>query len=219
MEKKKNKWDLVVLIALLISVTGITLGFAAISRYIVIQSNTKVKYNEYDFKVQFSSNKNGISQPIVIPITYPRNLKATNAYIDNSGKDSVIRNLSAEFTGPGQSATYSFYAYNSGKYEAYLKSINFNNIEEKETNKICTAIGTTDQAIVDKTCDDINIIVKVGKEHPTSSTVKNISNHILLRNNPEPVIVTIYYDEEAEVIDGNFSVKFGEITLQYSIVD
>lgn len=218
-KKQLDKWSIVVIIALLLAVSGVTFGFAAVSRYIIIQSNTKVKYNEYDFKVQFSSNKNGISNDLVTPITYPQGLKATNAYIDNSERDSVIRNLSVEFSAPGQSATYYFYAYNSGKYAAYLKSINFNNVQGTDLNKVCIATDSGEQSVVDKVCDDINISVKVGKENPTSSTIKNINSHILLRNNPEPVVVTISYDDDGLVANDDFTVKFGEISLHYSVVD
>jgi len=219
--KKHNidKWSLIILIALSLSIMGLTFGFAAVSRYIVIQSNTKVKYNEYDFKVQFSSNQNGISNDIIIPSTYPHDINATNGYIDNKGDGSIVRNLSAEFTAPGQSVTYVFYAYNSGKYSAFLKSINFNKINGENTNKICTAITPSDQETVDKVCNDINISVKVGKENPAYSTVENINNHILLRNHPEQVIVTISYDDNAVIANGDFKVNFGDIVLKYSSVD
>lgn len=221
MEKNKNmdKWSLIVLIALLLSVTGVTLGFAAISRYIVIQSNTKVKLNESDFKVNFSSDPNGVVENVIVPTTYPSGVKATDAIIDNSGDESIIRNLSAEFDAPGQSVTYKFYSVNSGKYIAYLKSINFNNVSGETSNKICESTGNADQALVDRACEGIKISVKVGELNPAYSTVDNIEDHILLKEYSETIIVTIEYEEDAVVANGDFNVKFGDIVLRYSAVD
>ncbi|MBQ9071697.1 MAG: hypothetical protein IJY25_00875 [Bacilli bacterium] len=217
--KKLDKYTIMVIIALLLAVSGLTFGFAAISRYVVIQSNTKVKYNEYDFKVNFSSHPNSVVENVIVPTTYPKDVKATYGYIDNRGDDSVIRNLSAEFSAPGQSATYQFYIVNSGKYASYLKSINFNNVDGKSSNKICEATGITDQATVDKACEGIKISVKLGKENPTYSTIKNINNHILRKDSYEPILVTIEYDEDALVANGDFNVKFGDIVIKYSSVD
>jgi len=223
MKKSSNKKDnrnlffYLIILGMLFAISGITFGMAAISKQVVIESNTKIKFNETDFKVNFSSNPNTIMEDPISPITIPSNVEASKAIIDNSGDEPVIRNLSAEFNAPGESVTYKFYILNSGKYAAYLKSINFLNITGDTVNKSCKTTGIVSQEAVDKACEGINISVKVGKEEVTYSTVNNINNNILLNNNYETIIVTISYEEDSLVAEGDFNVNFGDITLKYNV--
>lgn len=218
-EKDKNKkWRLIILLGLLFAISGLTLSFLTISKHIVIQAEQKVKPNPNDFKVQFSSHPYSIINAPIYPITYPVRLKATPGYISNKG-NLVIYNLSAEFNNPGQSATYHFFAVNSGKYSAYLKKIDYTKLTGYETNKVCIAKDSNKQSLVDQACDGIKVIVKVGKENYTSNTINKIDNHILPKDSFENIYVTILYDDDAKKVDADFNVKFGEIHLIYSSVD
>ena len=85
--------------------------------------------------------------------------------------------------------------------------------------KSCKTAGIASQESVDKACEGIKIAIKVGKENVTYSTVNNINNHILRKNNYETIIVTISYEENALVAEGDFNVSFGDIALKYSVVD
>lgn len=217
--KKRTNWELVIIIALLLAVSGVTIGFATISRYVVIQSSTQVSLNELYFKVNFSSNSNKLEENPIIPTTSPAGVKASEAVIYNTENESVISNLYAEFDAPGQSVNYEFYVVNTGKYAAYLKSIIFENIVGESTSKVCTLSDGTNQILEKEVCDNINISIKVGKEDVTNSTIPEISNHILQKNNHETVIVTISYDEDAVLSNKSFKVKFGDISILYSAVD
>ena len=123
------------------------------------------------------------------------------------------------FTKPGQSATYEFYAYNNGELDAFLKSVIYSNVTGQNSSKVCTAtVGTTD-SLVQSACNDISVKVKVGVESTTNGSVANITNHILNKKTAEKIIVTIEYAENAQVTDGDFTVAFGDISLNYSSVD
>ena len=117
------------------------------------------------------------------------------------------------FTEPGQSATYTFYAYNAGEYIAYLKSIVF------EGNKVCTAQGETTQALVDTACTGISLSVKVGSEAATTSSVATITNHSLAKTGADEVTVVISYAEDAGRADGDFEVTLPSVVLTYKSVD
>ena len=208
----------VTIIALTICVIGLSIGFAAFSNVLNIKPNATVSPNSNSLNVDFSSSQTEVVTGEIIPTLNPVNLIATNAIIDNTSAPT-ISNLNVTFTKPGQSAVYEFYAYNDGELDAFLKSIVYSNVTGQNSSKVCTAsVGTTD-ALVQSACNGISVKVKVGSESITKGSVANITNHSLAKKTGEKVIVTIEYDANAQVTDGDFNVKFGDIALNYSSVD
>ena len=208
----------VTIIALTICVIGLSIGFAAFSNVLNIKPNANVTPNSNSLNVDFSSKENEVVTGEIVPTVNPINLTATNAIIDNTNAPT-ISNLNATFTNPGQSVTYEFYAYNAGELDAFLKSIIYSNVTGQSSNKVCTAsVGTTD-SLVQSACNGISVKVKVGSESVTTGSVANINNHSLATKTGEKIIVTIEYAENAQVTDGDFTVSFGDIALNYSSVD
>ena len=72
---------------------------------------------------------------------------------------------------------------------------------------------------MEKACNGISVKVKVGSEAETNSGIANISNHSLVKKASEPVTVTLEYAAGSDRADGDFTVSFGDITLNYSSVD
>ena len=216
MEKQKTG-QIIAVIALVVAVAGVSIGFAAFSNVLKIQSSATVTPSADTLNVDFSNTNTSVVAGEITPTVNPASLVATKATIDNSG-DPTISNLSATFTEPGQSATYTFYAYNAGELDAYLKSIVYANVTGNTTSKVCTAkTGTTD-TLVQKACDGISVKVSVGSENATGS-IANITNHSLAKKNGEAVTVTLEYAANSDRADGDFDVKFGDITLNYSSAD
>lgn len=221
----------IAMVALLIGVVGLTLGFAAFSNTLTIKSSATVVPNATEFNVDLSGVETGDITTSVAPTTSSEAVTATTAAIDNGGTNAAeISNLSATFTEPGQSATYTFYARNIGEYTAYLNTITFSEVSDG-ANKVCTA-GVTggenpaDQDLVDEACDYISVKVEVGSLEATGSMDNAaIGSHSLAVGAAEKIIVTIEYaatgaeGEEAARADGEFSVAFGDIVLNYSSVD
>lgn len=131
---------------------------------------------------------------------------------------TAITNLSAVFTEPGQYVVYSFYAYNTGRYDAYLNDVTFKNIDGKNVNKECIALPGTRDDLVRQVCGDIQITVQVGSAIFKQTTNK-IQNHILNRNAAEVVTIKFTYVNNDHYADGDFEIDFGDITLNYSSVD
>ena len=226
MEKQRNGQYLAI-VALIIGVVGLSIGFSAFSNVLKIQASADVSPDASTFNVDFSSSDSEVETNPIVPeitqattpeVTPAVSLAATNAVIDNSS-DPTISNLNATFNAPGQKATYKFYAYNKGELDAFLKSVIYANVSGQTANKVCTAAQGTTDALVQKACEGIVVKVKVGNEAETTSGLASITNHQLLKSASEPVTVTIEYLENSARADGDFTVSFGNISLNYSSVD
>ena len=215
--EKNRSGQFIALLALIVAIVGVSVGFAAFSSALRIQSSANVKPDQNTLNVDFSSSATAVETNAIKPTTTPTTVVATDATIDNSA-DPVIRNLSATFKEPGQKAVYTFYAYNAGELEAFLKSIVYENVSSKNSNKVCTAGEGTTDALVQKACEGISLKVKVGTEAETSSGIASISNHSLGKAKSEEITVTLEYASDATRADGDFTVSFGDVTLNYSSV-
>ena len=216
--EKNRKVQMIAIVALVVGIVGLSVGFAAFSSVLNIQTSANVKPDSSTLNVDFSSAEDKVEVAEIIPTATPNSLVTTNGIIDNS-VDPTISNLSATFTEPGQSVVYKFYAYNAGELNAYLKSIVFGNVAGQNATKICTAGQGTTDALVQKACEKISVKVKVGNEIETTTGKASITGHTLAKDNGELVIVTLEYEAGAGRADGDFTVAFGDITLNYSSAD
>ncbi len=226
MEKNRDL-KLVLVTVLAVGIVGLSIGFAAFSNVLRINSSANVSPDEHSFNVDFSSSESAVEENDIVATMSSTALtdynpavpmSATNAKINND-TDPTISNLSATFNAPGQKAVYNFYAYNKGELDAYLKSIVYANVSGQTSNKVCTAGQGTTDALVQKACEGIVVKVKVGSEAETTSGLASITNHQLIKSASEPVTVTIEYLANSAVADGDFTVSFGDISLNYSSVD
>lgn len=216
--EKNRKVQIIAIVALVVGIVGLSIGFAAFSSVLNIQTSAKVKPDSSTMNVDFSSAEDKVEVAEIIPTATPNSLVTTNGVIDNAG-DPTISKLSATFTEPGQSVVYKFYAYNAGELDAYLKSIVFSNVTDQNATKICTANQGTTDALVQKACDKISVKVKVGNEIETTTGKASITGHTLSKGAGELVTVTLEYEAGADRADGDFTVDFGNITLNYSSAD
>ena len=207
-------YRIIALVALVLGIAGVTLGYAAFSNTLTISSSAEVKPDPSTFNVDFSSSNSAVVANAITP-TLSANVtgfNATNATIDNTSAPT-ISNLKATFTAPGQSVTYTFYAYNAGQYIAYLNSIVFSG------SKTCTAKSGTTQGLVDTACTGISLSVKVGAEAVTTTSIASIDSHSLGINAAEEIVVTISYAAGSGVADGDFDVTLPDIVLTYASAD
>lgn len=217
MEKDRSS-KVIAIAALLVAVIGLSVGFASFSSTLTISSSAHVTPNSDTFKVVFSSNGTTLTSETVNGDVTGSGASATAATINNSAANPTITGLAATFTEPGQKVVYTFYAHNSGEYDAFLKSVTYANVTDESTSRVCTAgVGTT-EALVTSACDDISVKVNVGTTNTTASTA-DITGHSLLKGAFEEITVTIEYAADGDRADGDFSVAFGDISLVYSSVD
>lgn len=217
MERNK-KTKVIAIVALIVGVIGLSIGFASFSSILNVQSSANVKPYNSTMNVIFSSAESKAEVTEITPVVTPNSLVATNGIIDNSN-DPTISNLSATFTEPGQTAVYKFYAYNAGELNSFLKRIVFENVTVQNATKVCTASAGTSDELVQKACEKISVKVKVGNELETSTGKASITGHTLAKENGEAVVITLEYEAGTNRADGDFNVAFGNITLNYSSAD
>ena len=201
--EKENKNKKVVLIFLLLLVIALTLGFAAFTAQLKIQSSATVSPDPKNFKVVFSSNANAVEQgKIVYGGVAQGGIFGQNA--------TTLTGLSANFTAPGQKATWKFYSFNAGDYDAFLNKVILGTIE-------CIPDGA-DPAKVAEAKKGLSIKISVGGETYAVSD-KAINSHKLAKGVGEEVTVTLEYAAGTTAVDGNFDVLIGDITLEYNSAD
>ena len=210
--RNSNGTKYIIILALLIAVTGLSLGFAAFSNTLTIKSSATVT-NPSDSGVVLSTSKTAASTGNVTPTTTGGASGSTASIA--SATPTTISNVKATFTGPGQTVVYTLAAYNTGDFLYYLNQVNLG-------SKTCTAKSGTTQSYVDTACNSISISVKVGST-TYSSTNTSISSHSLAKATGEDVVVTISYASGGAVADGDFDVAFGDangdIKLVYGTAD
>lgn len=206
----------IAIVALCVAVFGLSVGFAAFSNDLTIKSEATVKPNASDFDVNFSSSDTSETDGTVTA-TSTAGVTAQDATINNATAPT-ISGIKVEFTEPGQSAKYSFFAHNAGKYNAFLNNVTFKNANDANANIACVAAEGTNAAMVASACQGISIKVKVGTTTFAGST-PNIASHELTIDQYEPVEVTIEYKTGAARADGDFQVNIGDIVLTYGSVD
>ncbi len=200
-ERKKKK---VILVILLIAIIALSLGFAAFTSQLKIQSSATVSPDPSAFKVVFSSSA---TESLEGSPVY-----GGTASGGNFAKDATtISGLNANFTAPGQSATWTFYSFNDGEYDAFLNKVTVGKIT-------CIAAEGTDAQKVAEAAKGMSIKVSVGgQEYATTNDA--INSHGLTRNTGEAVVVTLTYADGSAAVDGNFDVLIGDITLEYNSAD
>ena len=102
--EKNRLGQVIAIIALVVGVVGVSIGFSAFSNALKIQSSATVTPDKDTLNVDFSSSDQSVDASAITPTVSAETVKATNAAIDNTN-DPTISNLSATFTEPGQTAT------------------------------------------------------------------------------------------------------------------
>lgn len=206
----------IAIVALCVAVFGLSVGFAAFSNDLTIKSEATVKPNASDFDVNFSSSDTSETDGTVTA-TSTAGVTVQDATISNATAPT-ISGIKVGFTEPGQSAKYSFFAHNAGKYKAFLNNVTFKNVTDANANIVCVAAEGTNANMVASACQGISIKVKVGTTTFAEPT-PTITSHELPIDQYEPVEVTIEYKTGAARADGDFQVNIGDIVLTYGSVD
>ena len=216
MQSRNRTYQLIAMVALVISVCALTVGFAAFVIDLNKNSTTKVISNVTNLDVAFS-----ISNSEVVPGTIAGIMNDSDEVGTATIEGTSLTSIKANFTKPGQVVTYAFNVYNNGNSTAYLTGIDFQNLQAG-LNKVCvpTAInGATNYA---EACSDIVIKLSVDslvKDVTDDKTAFNINDTKgLASKKGYKVTVEVAYPEDGHTSDGGFTVSFGDIKLIYSSI-
>ena len=202
MENNNGYTKYLAIFALLLSVVGVSLGFAAYSNTLTIKAQADYTPDPTTKAAELSTDPATQTDGPVTPTT--DGATAEPADLDEDG----IENISVHFTAPNQSATYTFYGVNPTAFTSYLKSVTFG-------SKTCTPGTGTTPAYVTAACGDITMTIAAGSEDFTETT-PNVVNHSLAAGSSETITVTIEYIDGGATADGPFTVDFGTSQLAYS---
>ena len=120
--EKRRRIKVLSIIALLLVIAGMTLGFAVFSSTLNISSSVTVSPDSNFFNVEFCEIDTldfcGENRDVDWEVEYEvTNGATTLGSADAEGLNA--RNLGARFTKPNQSVSYKFYVHNLGEYDAY----------------------------------------------------------------------------------------------------
>ncbi len=211
MEKDRTS-KIIAIVALIVAVVGLSLGFAAFSKQLTITPGASVSASSDDsFSVKFSNSNESQTEGEV---------EATG---DESGAtgdaatlaQTTISGLKAKFTKANQTVTYKFYVHNDGAMDAYLTGVEFS-----KPNPTCEATSSADTnaELVTAACSHLKVSVKVDTETYSNSNAA-IKGKTLSKDSYKEVTVEIKNDETATPVDGEFTADFGSITLKYESKD
>ena len=208
--------------ALIVAIIGLSIGFAAFSNTLTIRSTVTVTPDASTMRVVFSkeSGREVAGNPNTVASNNSK--YGDPGTIDNSTQgNSILKDLHAKFTEPGQSVKYNLYIVNVGSINGQITGVTFNNVQGVSTYKKCTAVTKQDttqmatDSLVQSACNGINITVKVGQITATPLN-PDLSYQLINVGNFLPVEVTISYDYGAAYVDGDMDVAFGDIQINVS---
>ena len=136
MEKQRHI-KILSIIALVVAIAGMSLGFAAFSATLNISSSATVTPDSSNFKVAFSTSSSTPGEHENITYTKTGSAEDASQIVINN---TSVMGVNAKIVNPGDSIIYNLFAYNEGLYNAYLNKIIFNNIDGLNTNKKCVKI-------------------------------------------------------------------------------
>lgn len=226
MEKNRSE-KIIAIIALFIAVVGLSIGFAAYSRTLNITfasgDASSVGGSAVDsegnvdgvWEIKFSTSEESVQTGTVNGIPTGADVTAMPATLTIDG----ISGLGGNLKKTGDYITYTFYAHNTAKVDAYLREITFAAANGESKTVKCTANTGTNQNLVDNVCDSFKVTVTVGSETGITATKNDFRNHVLGSGQHEKITVKVEYGSTENVTDGDFKVEFGQINLKYSSID
>ena len=225
MEKDRSA-RLIAIVALVLAVTGVSIGFAVLSTNLTIQPiDASVKANEKLFKVFFSSSKSDYQTQTVTAQLTGGTGDAGDQFQGNQltiqPNSTTLTGIGGTFTEPGQTIKYELGISNIGKINGFLTGITFNNVDSTNSLVKCEGTSGGNDLASDKlttACNDIKVTVKVnGTEYKGSNA--NITKQEIDANATQEVEVIIEYSSSATPLDGDFKATFGSISLTYQTKD
>ena len=144
---------LIAIVALVVAIVGLGIGFAAFTTNLTIDSSAKVTPSASAFKVKFKTGTLSCT-------THTGSGSATKT---GTLADTSISGVEISLTKPGDSVTCTATITVEGDYEAYLTAIN--------TNKLaCKGAGSTLGALGSSACSAIKATFSVGSATATATT-------------------------------------------------
>lgn len=223
--ERKRQMKMMFIAALVLSITAMTLGFAAFSTTLSISSSATVTPNSDDFHVTITGYKMSCSPAKGLAnclsnstLSYPTSTtgSATPATIDNV--NGIISEISLSidnfsYDSVLSNTTYLFQLTNDGKYNVYLDPKVFG--DANEVSKTCIPGEGTSASMVEQACNNIHMVLSL-HDNAGTSLVDRTSFMIAPGSNAIVKITYSYNHQNNSIPDGAFSIDFDDVQLVYS---
>lgn len=228
--EKNRKIKILSIIALILAITGMTLGFAAFSTTLNITSSAIVTPNIEDFKIKiygFTSEESvstflstgeiaedSISDEYSIAIVSGEVSNVENAVINNSNLS--ISNINGTFISDESSISYLFLIINEGEYDAYFSIKDYlGSLGPVNYNYYPTCIpqeGATPE-LVEKACNGFEQAIRF-MDLSMNPLLKENDNYFLAKN--DAIFAFVNIDYLRNLADGPFKVQFNDLQLEFT---
>ena len=228
--EKNRKIKILSIIALILAITGMTLGFAAFSTTLNITSSAIVTPNIEDFKIKiygFTSEESvstflstgeiaedSISDEYSIAIVSGEVSNVENAVINNSNLS--ISNINGTFISDESSISYLFLIINEGEYDAYFSIKDYlGSLGPVNYNYYPTCIpqeGATPE-LVEKACNGFEQAIHF-MDLSMNPLLKENDNYFVAKN--DAIFAFVNIDYLRNLADGPFKVQFNDLQLEFT---
>lgn len=228
--EKSRKTKVLLIVALVLSVAGMSLGFAAFSTTLNISSSATVTPTADDFKIKiygFTSeeaaqtfistgelSEESISDEYSIALTSGNVNDAENAVINNDNLS--ISNINGTFISDQSGIYYLFLIINEGTYDAYfnikdyfssLGSINYNYYPT------CIPVEGTTPELVEASCNGFEQAINF---MDLSMNPLSKENDVYFLAKEDAIFMFVTIDYLHNYADGPFDVQFKDLQLEFT---
>ena len=230
--EKRNGSKLIAIIALVVAVAGLSIGFAAFSTTLNIGSSANVQIGDNEWNVGFAAAYDGDMAPLTTASAQTVNGKTSG---ENNGVAKLMKYTLYQDTPATISATegskveYSFFIKNEGKIAASLASINMGSLTCEYISDAATRsqsdeynTGTTYTAgsgtITSGDCATMfTVKLSIGDPATVYTSASSVFNNTISAGSYTPIKLTIEATGQTPntVPNGDFVVSLGNTTVNY----
>lgn len=233
MEKDKTG-RIIAIVALVVAVISLSLGFATFTTNLTIDTSANVTGNSSNWNVGFSTDGSNIAS-VSTASTKAANESGNPGVIDVK-KYTISQNTRATLTTTaGSSVSYNLSILNKGSIPAYLDSVNFENavvscsnvaagssrLVEGSASAGTTTDGGNGTTISDTDCAKMfGVTLSIDNTDYTSTPAN--PNGTIAAGGSVPVVLTVAYkgttdaNTVAATLDGDIIVTIGTISVVYT---
>lgn len=211
MEKQRNI-KILSIVALVLAIAGLTLGFAAFSATLNISSSASVSPNSDAFKVRFA----GLNGDNKVIITNYSGIGGTAEPAIISSDGLSIVGINVPLSEIGDAAVFSAYIENTGEYDAHITKLGLKNVDGFDKTIRC--IGeTVNPDLLINFCQNMGYTFAFFTEDGKRINYTNISDVVIKKGERIVFSNAVYYSEDSGYVDGLVNVEIGDAYIEFGV--
>ena len=224
--KRNRQVKILSIVALVLAIAGMSLGFAAFSSTLTISSSATVTPNNEDFKITiYGANNtevyetfNYTSTDISDSFGYGSGKNATSDVASIDNRTHTISNIKAYFGNGTGNVNYIFAIVNEGKYDAYMKTNSkdtFGNYWQYTASNKCIPSEGATASLVSEACNGVWGTAYI-TQLSNLADPKYITDEYYKIPAGGTEFLLVFFEYSGPYADGPFDVEFEDIKLQFT---